>query len=1445
MADLFLDWGDLSTQNQALTDTGGVSATVETGGVAVDISFAETEEGASAKYVDFLGYVEAGEPFDPNSNLKLFGDGQASVDNGTNTSVTTLDFRATDDAYADSVQNVSFRLSDVDFASTGEDLNGLTGEGFQDIVTILAYDADGNAVPVTITSSGAGTVSGDTATGTTTTNLEDADGAFLVNIAGPVSRIEILYDNGGLSGQAIMVSDVHFSTVDPVVDLPPVANDDLGFGDEDTAIVVNVLGNDSDPEGQPLTVTSVTDPANGTVSFTPEGELTYTPNPDFNGTDIVTYTVTDPTGLTDTATVTFTVDPVNDAPVAVDDELVTDEDTPLTINVLGNDSDPEGQPITVVDATDPANGTISLSADGTLTYTPNPDFNGTDEMTYTIADADGVTSTATVFITVNPTPDAPVAEDDEATGDEDTPIVVNVLDNDVDPDGDPLTVTDVTEPANGTVTFTPEGEITYTPDPDFTGTDTVTYTVTDPDGLTDTATVTFTVDPTPDAPVAEDDALETDEDAPLTINVLGNDSDPDGQPLEVTDVTQPANGTVTVTPEGELTYTPNPDFNGTEEVTYTVTDPDGLTDTATVFITVNPTPDAPVAEDDEATGDEDTPIVVNVLDNDVDPDGDPLTVTEVTEPTNGTVTFTPEGEITYTPDPDFTGEDTVTYTVTDPDGLTDTATVTFTVDPTPDAPVAEDDALETDEDAPLTINVLGNDSDPDGQPLEVTDVTQPANGTVTVTPEGELTYTPNPDFNGTEEVTYTVTDPDGLTDTATVFITVNPTPDAPVAEDDSDTTDFNTPITIEVLGNDSDPDGDTLTVTGITQPTNGSATFTPEGEITYTPDIGFTGTDTLTYDITDGNGGTDTATVTIFVDPADAGRIDVDVFPVDPADQALDPLDGFDQDPDATDDLDSVVGTDGDDAISTGDDADTIIAGDGADTLEGGIDDDLIDGGAGDDLITDVQGSDTILGGDGNDTITAGIDTFSDYENDDPTFPLTFGGTTFTSDPNTDDGRDSVDGGAGDDVISTGDDADTIVGGLGDDTVDGGIDDDFISGGDGADSLIGGHGSDTIFGEEGDDIIDGSNVPALELTDDVDPQTQNDRDLLDGGDGNDSITGGDDDDTLLGGAGNDTLDGGIDDDDLFGGDDADTLIGGEGNDTLDGGAGADSIDGGADRDVFLVNSAEEGAGDTIQGGFEGDDFDVLNLSGAGDRGIDWRIVNQTPDDDGPGNPSNGIDGTVEFLDATTGAVTGSLDFFNIEQIVPCFTPGTLIATPQGERLVEELREGDRIITRDNGIQEIRWAGRKDLTGHDLARKPHMRPILIQAGSLGNNLPEHDLLVSPNHRILVNNDKTALYFEETEVLAAAKHLVGLPGVTEVGTLGVSYIHFMFDRHEVVLSNGAWSESFQPGDYSLKGIGNAQRNEILELFPELEHADGLENYAAARRSLKKHEARLLVK
>ncbi|MDU8929814.1 Hint domain-containing protein [Alisedimentitalea sp. MJ-SS2] len=218
------------------------------------------------------------------------------------------------------------------------------------------------------------------------------------------------------------------------------------------------------------------------------------------------------------------------------------------------------------------------------------------------------------------------------------------------------------------------------------------------------------------------------------------------------------------------------------------------------------------------------------------------------------------------------------------------------------------------------------------------------------------------------------------------------------------------------------------------------------------------------------------------------------------------------------------------------------------------------------------------------------------------------------------------------------------------------------------------------------------------------------------------------------------------------------------------------------------------------------------------------------------------DGSVDAFESS-GASNETMAFRDIESI-DCFTPGTMIATLKGERLVEELREGDRIITRDNAIQEIRWIGSKNLTGHQLARQPNLRPILIQKGALGDNLPEYDLIVSPQHRVLTTGDKAQLYFEEREVLAAAKHLTDLKGVDEVGTLGVTYVHILFDRHEVVLSNGAWSESFQPGVASLERLGQPQREEVFALFPELNSKKGINSFQAARRSLKKHEARLLA-
>lgn len=418
---------------------------------------------------------------------------------------------------------------------------------------------------------------------------------------------------------------------------------------------------------------------------------------------------------------------------------------------------------------------------------------------------------------------------------------------------------------------------------------------------------------------------------------------------------------------------------------------------------------------------------------------------------------------------------------------------------------------------------------------------------------------------------------------------------------------------------------------------------------------------------------------------------------------------------------------------------------------------------------------------------------------------------------------------------------DIVIAGGGDDTVIAGAGDDEVYGGSGADEIYGGTGNDELYGGSGTAEDEGGGHDGHGAHDGHEGHGGGGKSGPDGGGHDDdghSDHGhhedghghggdkGDKGDTIYGGDGNDSI---------YGEEGDDTLYGDAGNDLIDGGAGADDMSGGDGQDTFSGITA----GDEVDGGSGGVDHDVLDLTGAAPEGGSLKVTITGPDSNG-----NGVDGTVTFFDEN-GDVTGTMDFEEIEEIVPCFTPGTRIATPKGERLVEELKVGDKIITRDNGIQEIRWLGAKPLEWKQLRSNPHLKPILIQAGSLGNGLPERDMLVSPNHRMLVANDKTSLYFEEREVLAAAKHLVNNTGIHNVESMGTTYYHFMFDRHEVVLSNGAWTESFQPGDYTLNAIGNAQRAEIHELFPELKTVEGVEGYQAARRTLKKHEALLLVK
>jgi large repetitive protein len=682
-------------------------------------------------------------------------------------------------------------------------------------------------------------------------------------ISGTIDR-NASQPNGGIYPVIVTASDGKGGSVSTtfnwtVTNPPPVAAADTATTNEDTPVTVSVLTNDSDPDDDPLTVTTAS-AANGTVVINANGTITYTPNANFNGTDTITYTISDGNGGTSTATVTLTVTPVNDPPVARPDTAVTNEDTPVRIPVLGDDTDVDGNPLTVTAASAP-NGTVTINPDGTISYAPNANFNGTDTITYTISDGQGGTSTTTVTVTVNPVNDPPVAINDNAVTPEDVPVTISVLSNDTDIDGDRLTVTGATA-TNGTVVVNPDGTVTFTPNPNFNGTAVVTYTISDGKGGISTATATITVVPVNDPPVAANDTATTNEDTPVRIAVLANDTDVDGNPLIVTAATA-GNGTVVINADGSISYTPKPNFNGTDTITYTISDGQGGFSTATVTVTVVPVNDPPVAASDVTTTLEDTPVTVNVLGNDSDPDGDPLTVVAATAP-NGTVTINPDGTIRYTPNANFNGTDTITYTVSDGKGGTATATVTVTVAPVNDPPVARPDTATVNEDTPLTFDPRVNDSDPEGDPLTVTNAVA-TNGRVIINPDGTITYTPNANFNGTDTITYTISDGKGGFTTSTVTVTVVPVNDPPIALPDYATIVQNTTIdALNVLANDRDVDGDPLTVSVATA-ANGRVTINPDGTLRYVPNPLFVGNDTITYTISDGKGGTATATVTITV----------------------------------------------------------------------------------------------------------------------------------------------------------------------------------------------------------------------------------------------------------------------------------------------------------------------------------------------------------------------------------------------------------------------------------------------------------------------------------------------------------------------------------------------------------------------------------------------------
>ena len=649
-----------------------------------------------------------------------------------------------------------------------------------------------------------------------------------------------------------------------VANAAPTADDDKAATDTNTSVGIDVLQNDSDPNGDTLTPEIAAQPSTGAAEVNDDGTITYTPADGFKGTDTFTYRATDGNLTSNPATVTITV--ANAAPVANDDTATTATNTSVGIDVLQNDTDPNDDTLAPVIADRPSHGAVEVNDNSTITYTPDDGFKGVDTFTYSASDGDLASNLATVTITVANA--APVAVDDTASTDTNQEVGIGVLANDTDPNPTDVLGIDSFDDTSAHGTVTQSGNLlVYTPADGFKGTDTFTYRASDGDLTSNQATVTVTVDN--EAPTAVDDEATT-YGAAVSVPVLENDTDPNGDSLSIADFDATSANGGTVTRDGdELVYKPAPGFHGTDTSTYVVSDGDGDTDTGTLTVRVGNT--APIANDDSSSTPHFTPVLVDVLANDSDLNGDALRITDVTAPvdgdgqTRGKATVV-DGKVGYAPPEGFAGPVTFDYTVDDGHLGTDTATVTVTVDNA--SPVAVDDEAVTDTNTQVTIDVLANDSDPNGDRIRVISATDPANGSVTVEDDGSLTYyAPAPGFKGPDNFDYTVSDGNGGTATATVRVTVRNAP--PNVRDETRTMSGDS-ITVAVLANDSDPNGDTLVIADFDATSAHGGTVTQQGDsLTYTPAAGFHGTDTVDYVVSDGDGGTDTGTLTITVTNAD------------------------------------------------------------------------------------------------------------------------------------------------------------------------------------------------------------------------------------------------------------------------------------------------------------------------------------------------------------------------------------------------------------------------------------------------------------------------------------------------------------------------------------------------------------------------------------------------
>ncbi|GAB1792249.1 tandem-95 repeat protein [Priestia megaterium] len=739
------------------------------------------------------------------------------------------------------VSTVTVIVTPVNDAPTVPNYTFSTQEDSSVVGAVVGIDVDGNPLSYQL-------------------QVAPTDGVAAVNANGTFSYQPNLNFNGtdqftvlvsdGQGGTAVSTVTIN---VIPVNDPPITSNVSFTIA-EDSTLINQIVA--VDPDGDPLTFSLQAAPGNGVAVVNADGTFSYQPNLNFNGTDQFTVLVSDGHGGTAVSTVTVIVTPVNDAPTVPNYTFSTQEDSPVVGAVVGIDVD--GNPLSYQLQNPPTNGVAVVNPDGTFSYQPNANFNGTNQFTVLVSDGQGGTAVSTVTINVIPVNDPPITSNVSFTIAEDSTLINQIVA--VDPDGDPLTFSLQAAPGNGVAVVNVDGAFSYQPNPNFNGTDRFTVLVSDGQGGTAVSTVTVIVTPVNDAPTVPNYTFSTQEDSPVIGAIVGTDVD--GNPLSYQLQVAPTNGVAAVNADGTFSYQPNPNFNGTDQFTVLVSDGQGGTAVSTVTINVIPVNDPPITSNVSFTIAEDSTLINQIVA--VDPDGDSLTFSLQAAPGNGVVVVNVDGTFSYQPNLNFNGTDRFTVLVSDGQGGTAVSTVTVIVTPVNDAPTVPNYTFSTQEDSPIIGAIVGTDVD--GNPLSYQLQVAPINGVAAVNTDGTFSYQPDLNFNGSDQFTVLVSDGQGGTAVSTVTINVIPVNDPPITADLAFTINEDTPLTNQIPA--FDPDGDLLTFTLLNPPpSNGSVVLGANGVFTYTPNLNYNGTDTFSVLVSDGQGGSSLSTVTLTIVP--------------------------------------------------------------------------------------------------------------------------------------------------------------------------------------------------------------------------------------------------------------------------------------------------------------------------------------------------------------------------------------------------------------------------------------------------------------------------------------------------------------------------------------------------------------------------------------------------